>query len=93
MAILVPRWLALSHCAFGLWYDLRKSPYKLLDTSAAGPASWNPAIWVLKLPTLLQFLLLEEDFYHRLCRMARRVFLAHFYIPGTIFSQVMTRKS
>ena len=40
----------LSYCAFGLWYDLRKSPYKLLDTSAAGPASWNPAIWVLKLP-------------------------------------------
>jgi hypothetical protein len=40
----------------------------------------------------LQFLLLEEDFYHRLCRMARRVFLAHFQIPGTIFSQVMTGK-
>jgi len=24
--------------------------------------------------------------------MARRVFLAHFYIPGTIFSQVMKQK-
>jgi hypothetical protein len=37
------------YCAFGLWYDLRLSPYKILDTSAAGPASWNLAIWVLKL--------------------------------------------
>jgi hypothetical protein len=25
-------------------------PYKILDESAAGPASWDPAIWVLKLP-------------------------------------------
>jgi len=37
-------------CSFGLWYNLRLSPNKILDTSAAGPASWNPAIWVLKLP-------------------------------------------
>jgi hypothetical protein len=27
------------YCAFGLWYDLRFSPYKMLDISAAGPAS------------------------------------------------------
>jgi hypothetical protein len=34
----------------GAVYKMRVLPYKLLDTSAAGPDSWNPAIWGLKLP-------------------------------------------
>jgi hypothetical protein len=36
-------------------------------------------------------LVLEADFfYHRLCRIARPVFLDHFYVPGTISRKVMT---
>jgi hypothetical protein len=32
--------------AYKLWF----LQFKFLDASAAGPGSWNPAIWVLKLP-------------------------------------------
>ena len=58
-----------------------------------GAGSWRSTIWGLELLQLPQFLFLGADFYHRLCRIAKRIFLDHFQVTGFIFATVMTEIS